>query len=243
MATTKLGVVVPTVNKFVDTDGDGILDDGDGSGIPGDFPCIGGVTQSCDDNCRLTPNADQSDVDNDGKGDVCDNCPFASNVDQADTDGDLVGDTCDNCPSGQNSQNPIATGPSDPNYTLCANGTTYNIGQQCDSDTDGKGDVCDNCPLTPNANQSDSDICQASYDFLDPVPSCTLNNPLPDGKGDACDNCLSVFNAIAADGADLGRNLVDNDHITVMLDGVHHSPRFIFAGTTLNCALHTGFLL
>jgi len=179
---------------LVDTDGDGILDDGDGSGIPGDFPCIGGVTQSCDDNCRLTPNADQSDVDNDGKGDVCDNCPFASNVDQADTDGDLVGDTCDNCPSGQNSQNPIATGPSDPNYTLCANGTTYNIGQQCDSDTDGKGDVCDNCPTTLNADQSDSDICQASYDSFDPVPTCTSGDPLPDGIGDACDNCQYVYN-------------------------------------------------
>lgn len=178
----------------VDTDGDGILDDGDDSGIAGDFPCTGGATLNCDDNCPLTPNTNQTDVDSDGKGDVCDNCPSVSNNDQADTDGDLVGDSCDNCPSGQGSQNPIATGPSDPNYTLCANGTTYNIGQQCDSDTDGKGDVCDNCPLTPNANQSDGDICQASYDFLDPVPSCTLNNPLPDGKGDACDNCKYVYN-------------------------------------------------
>ena len=53
-------------------DDEGILDDGDDSGVAGDAPCTGGNTASCDDNCPLTPNADQDDSDTDGVGEVCD---------------------------------------------------------------------------------------------------------------------------------------------------------------------------
>jgi hypothetical protein len=73
---------------LADSDGDGILDDGDGSGIVGDNPCIGGNTTNCDDNCIDTPNADQSDIDSDGVGDVCDNCRLVANPDQRDTNSD-----------------------------------------------------------------------------------------------------------------------------------------------------------
>ena len=54
-----------------DDDNDGVLDDGDASGIIGDAPCVGGVTEACDDNCPLTPNLEQADADSDGVGDSC----------------------------------------------------------------------------------------------------------------------------------------------------------------------------
>ena len=62
---------------------------------------MGGSTASCDDNCRATPNSDQSDPDADGVGSPCDNCPDVWNPDQADGGGvgagsgpDGVGDVC-----------------------------------------------------------------------------------------------------------------------------------------------------
>ncbi len=55
-----------------DSDNDGILDDGDGSGTAGDSPCVSGRTLLCDDNCRLDRNRDQSDLDANGVGSVCD---------------------------------------------------------------------------------------------------------------------------------------------------------------------------
>jgi hypothetical protein len=94
-----------------DRDGDGILDDGDESGRAGDFPCRGGATVGCDDNCPGVWNPKQADLDGDGIGDACDpdvdgdgvpngrdNCPRKANPDQADADGDGVGDACDACP-------------------------------------------------------------------------------------------------------------------------------------------------
>lgn len=69
------------------------------------------------DNCPETPNADQTDLDGDGRGDLCDldrdgdgvpdraappfvpdNCPLIPNVDQRDADGDGLGDACDEAP-------------------------------------------------------------------------------------------------------------------------------------------------
>ncbi len=55
-----------------DTDGDGVLNDGNSSGRVGDAPCTGGETKSCDDNCPEKSNSDQADSDLDGIGDACD---------------------------------------------------------------------------------------------------------------------------------------------------------------------------
>ena len=39
-----------------DLDCDGVPNDGDNNGTPGDNPCTGGQTENCDDNCRKKPN-------------------------------------------------------------------------------------------------------------------------------------------------------------------------------------------
>jgi PKD repeat protein len=77
-----------------DTDGDGILDDGDFSGNVGDASCNGGSTENCDDNCPFMTNSSQTDTDADGVGDMCDNCPLTANTDQTDFDRDGIGDAC-----------------------------------------------------------------------------------------------------------------------------------------------------
>jgi hypothetical protein len=67
----------PTGASESDSDGDGILDDGDDSGVVGDAPCTAGQTTGCDDNCLYEPNPDQADPGGtsgagpDGIGTVC----------------------------------------------------------------------------------------------------------------------------------------------------------------------------
>jgi len=45
------------IDHHGDFDCDGLADDGDGSGIPGDNTCTGGEIEDCDDNCPELPNA------------------------------------------------------------------------------------------------------------------------------------------------------------------------------------------
>ncbi len=54
-----------------DADEDGILNDGDASGVAGDNPCMGGAVDTCDDNCPVVANADQADANGNGIGDAC----------------------------------------------------------------------------------------------------------------------------------------------------------------------------
>ena len=135
-----------------------------------------------DDNCPITPNADQADLDDDGTGDVCDpdddgdtiddttdNCPTTPNTDQADLDDDGTGDLCDPDDDGDTIDDTTDNCPTTPN-TDQADGDLDGIGNACDDLTDPDGDgvdePVDNCPITANPDQSDID---------------------GDGAGDACD--------------------------------------------------------
>jgi hypothetical protein len=134
-----------------DDDNDGIPDDGDSSGDPNDNPCPDGDTTDCDDNCRITPNPNQEDINKNGIGSACDfteadvdgdgvytindNCPFDPNQDQADADQDGLGDVCDKCPNVSDNMNVWHPGYPElniPPFPL-----------QPDSDNDGIPDACD----------------------------------------------------------------------------------------------------
>ncbi len=60
---------------YLDSDMDGVRDDGDFSCRAGDNLCLSGTNRNCDDNCPGTPNSDQTDSDGDGVGDACQNEP------------------------------------------------------------------------------------------------------------------------------------------------------------------------
>jgi subtilisin family serine protease len=93
-ATALDGAYAELLTSF-DSDADGILDDGDASGLIGDVVCIGGQAADCDDNCAELPNTLQEDFDSDGYGDACDNCIYIPNPGQEDDDLDGRGDACD----------------------------------------------------------------------------------------------------------------------------------------------------
>ncbi len=212
-----------------DDDNDGVLDDGDGSGIIGDHPCASGQLTNCDDNCRTvtnnSPGNRQTDTDGDGVGDSCDNCPTVPNRDQTDTDHDGLGDACDddndadgipdtsdNCPT---VANPTQLDTDhDGKGDACDNCPAISNPGQEDTDGDGVGNVCDNCPTAANRDQKDTnqnglgDACDPDDDG-DGIPDTTDNcrlivNPGQqdtdgDGVGDACDNCIGVQNPTQTD--------------------------------------------
>lgn len=75
--------------KEIDSDLDGILNDGDESGDPNDNPCRYGNISGCDDNCPNVYNPDQADSDDDGIGDVCEGSSnlFTDDFNDGDYDG------------------------------------------------------------------------------------------------------------------------------------------------------------
>jgi len=113
------------------------------------------------DNCPTVPNSDQSDVDDDGTGDVCDTC--------TDTDGDGYGN-----PGFQQNTCPEDNCPDTPNAN------------QTDTDQDGIGDACDECPNDPLNDADNDDIC-GGIDNCPNMYNPTQSDADTDGIGDACE--------------------------------------------------------
>jgi hypothetical protein len=86
------------VAAMLDSDGDGVVDQGDNcpnTYNPDQIDSDGdGIADACD-NCPETPDPNQLDSDGEGIGDACDNCPNTANPDQTDSDWDGAGDACD----------------------------------------------------------------------------------------------------------------------------------------------------
>jgi len=136
------------------------------------------------DNCPYNPNPDQSDGDDDLRGDLCDNCPAIANFMQADMDGDDIGDVCDNC---VDISNPIQD-------DIDQDG----LGDACDEDDDGDEwlDVDDNCPGVDNPDQADADEdgigdacdpCTTGLEEECPEPEPEEEEPVVDDETDADD--------------------------------------------------------
>lgn len=158
-------------NTAEDLDGDGELfdDDTDRDGDPNfaDPDDDGDGVPTRDDNCPLTPNADQADSDDDGVGDACtgdrdgdgvpdedDNCPDTPNPDQTDTDGEGEGDACDIDDDGDGVPDGDDNCPRDANP------------DQADIDGDGEGDACDEDADGDGLDNDDEDL--HGTDPLDP---------------------------------------------------------------------------
>lgn len=239
-----------TVNGCPDTDNDGVSDindacpntpdgesvnsNGCGDSQLNDDTDNDGVNDN-DDNCPLIANADQTDTDLDGIGDVCDDdddddgvldiddqCPLEAGTANGcpDDDNDGIADTndvCPNTPSGE-SVNPSGCGNS-----------------QLDDDDDGISNTDDNCPLTANADQADidldgiGDVCDDDNDN-DGTPDIDDQCPLEagtvngcpdednDGIADTEDNCLNTPLGESVNSNGCGDSQLDNDN-----DGVSNA--------------------
>ncbi|MEL0318916.1 MAG: gliding motility-associated C-terminal domain-containing protein, partial [Flavobacteriaceae bacterium] len=127
------------------------LDD-DGDGVPHGF----GYVSSFNDNCPEVPNPDQSDIDQDGVGDVCDNCISVANEDQEDRDQDGVGDFCDVCPDLPNENQEDFDGDG--------------LGDLCDLDDDNDGQS-DEVEIDCGSNPKDPNSLSPDFD-QDGIPDC-----------------------------------------------------------------------
>ena len=145
-----------------DSDGDLVCDDEDaceGDDAAGDYD--GDLYCDDEDNCPVDANADQTDTDGDGNGDVCDdsdddgvndaddNCPYVASTDQANSDNDADGDACDT------DDDDDGVLDVDDNCALIANAS------QDDFDGDGQGDVCDGDDDADGVSDDD-DECPSS---------------------------------------------------------------------------------
>jgi hypothetical protein len=162
-----------------------IGNDGDSDGIADE-----------DDNCPHIPNAEQTNSDQDTRGDACDNCPDFSNEEQIDADEDGVGDVCDSCwdapnPDQVDSNENCSLPPyeSDP-----ACGDACDVVSYCGNDLREGDEVCDGEDLggetcySQGYGEGSLLWCLSDCSGFD-VIGCIADDSDGDGITDLSDNC------------------------------------------------------
>ena len=141
----------------VDTDGDGIPDDGD------NCVSVANPTQTDTDGDHIGDTCD-TDLDGDGVTNTTDNCTSVPNPTQTDTDGDHIGDTCDTDLDGDG-----VTNTTD-NCVSVANPT------QTDTDGDHIGDTCDtDLEATATASPTPPTTARLCPTRRKPTPTATTS--------------------------------------------------------------------
>ncbi|MFT4704804.1 MAG: hypothetical protein ACI81R_002512, partial [Bradymonadia bacterium] len=194
VAIENINLVRQRVDNRPECFGIAIVTDADGDGL-----------EDVIDNCPLTPNPTQSNIDGDGLGDACDddmdgdgilnepdNCLTVPNADQRDSDGDGRGDACSDDLDGDgipNDTDRCPEVPEDRDGWEDADGCP-----EPDNDSDGLLDAVDACPNRAEDfdGWEDEDGCpdvdNDGDGIFDSVDQCPLEPEDLDGDRDA-DGC------------------------------------------------------
>ena len=242
--------------EYLDTDGDGIPDgddlDADNDGVSNEDEAAQGtnpLTKDFDadgvddgrDNCPVDANANQSDLDRDGFGDVCDDDTDNDGVLNADdrcegikdsgvdSDDDGIDDICDTDKDGDTVENTIDNCPAVANADQTNTDGDFR-GDACDTDDDNDG-ILDGSDPFPTDFDGDDDGVRDGSDNCPAVANAEQNDLDADGTGDACDtdldgdtvpnasdNCPATANSDQADSDDDG--LGDACEVDTDNDGV-----------------------
>jgi alpha-tubulin suppressor-like RCC1 family protein len=165
-----------------DSDGDGILDPCDPCPLDPDNDSDGDGICGNEDNCPALSNADQSDIDCDGLGDICDGSDDSPSCDDGnDCTSDYYDPLSCSCANDPESEGLACDDLDAGTINDACNVVSVCVGElSSDIDEDGVADSVDNCPTVSNAEQVDSN---------------------ENGIGDACETVPVVISSDPVDGA------------------------------------------